>query len=98
MLSFILINLETLKIIPLGSFLSLAMKIVVLVLRASKVCGLDKESFRWVGLLCVPNPWTAQKFLFLSAKPPVPAFCLLPPVSVSSFHNLWPRKDLKHYT
>ena len=54
-------NLETLKIIPLGSFLSLAVKIVALVLGAPQVCGLDEEPFCWVGWLCVSNPLTAQE-------------------------------------
>ena len=57
----ILINPPALNFLHQGSSQSFAMKIMVLVLRASKTGGLVKEPFHWVGLLQLPRWHTSGK-------------------------------------
>ena len=57
----ILINPPALNFLHQGSLQAFAMKIMVLVLRASKTSGLVKEPFHWVGLLQLPRWHTSGK-------------------------------------
>lgn len=68
---------------------------MVLVLRAPKVCGLDKEPFHRVGLLQMLSLLTAKEVYLCACEAFTHLILLASSLSQLLFYNLLPRKDLK---